>query len=73
MFSDLCLIPSEVSWHFVNYTLFNFIKGFTPKIKKTPNAKEYADKELHQMGSFSISEKVMSIIFIVALLLYIKN
>ncbi|MFT8646806.1 MAG: anion permease [Liquorilactobacillus nagelii] len=48
-------------------------KMYPPEIKETPNAKKWADQELQQMGRVSTAEKIMSLIFLIALLLWVTG
>ena len=44
-------------------------KLYPPEVKETPNAKDWADKELAEMGKVSLPEKLMATVFILALIL----
>ncbi len=48
-------------------------KMYPPEIKDTPNAKEWADKELAEMGKITLPEKIMGGVFIVALVLWMLS
>lgn len=62
------IVPGLVSLIVIPFVIY---KMFPPEIKKTPDAKGWADKQLSQMGKFSLPEKLMSVIFVIALLLWI--
>lgn len=48
-------------------------KMYPPEIKETPNAKQWAEKELDQMGKMTLPEKLMAVIFIIALVLWMTG
>lgn len=62
------LVPGIISLVLVPYIIY---KLYPPEIKKTPNAKAWADEQLSEMGKMSLPEKFMAGIFIVALLLWV--
>lgn len=62
------LVPGLISLIVIPFVIY---KMFPPEIKKTPDAKDWANKQLEEMGKFSLPEKLMSGIFVIALLLWI--
>lgn len=48
-------------------------KLYPPEVKDTPNAKAWADDELAKMGQLTRAEKLMALIFIMALVLWILS
>lgn len=52
---------------------FIIYKMYPPTVKETPNAKQWAENELANMGPISIAEKFMTGIFIVALALWVTG
>jgi len=64
------LVPGLISLIIVPFIIY---KIYPPSIKKTPNAKNWAHKELMKMGKISIPEKFMIAIFIIALALWITG
>lgn len=62
------LVPGLISLIVIPFVIY---KMFPPEIKKTPDAKDWANKQLDEMGKFSLPEKLMSGIFVIALLLWI--
>lgn len=61
------VLPSVICLIATPYIIY---KMYPPEIKETPNAKEWADKELKDMGSMKLSEKLMGLIFILTLILW---
>lgn len=61
------IVPGIISIIVIPYFLY---KIYTPEIKKTQGAQELARKELHDMGNMTYAEKVISFVFIGALLLW---
>ncbi|MCH5461877.1 anion permease [Lactobacillus sp. LC28-10] len=61
------LVPGIICLLLVPWLIY---KMYPPEIKETPNAKEWADKELAEMGKMSLPEKIMASVFVVALLLW---
>lgn len=59
------LVPGIISLILIPFLIY---KMYPPKIKETPNAKQWADDQLEEMGKFSTSEKIMTGIFILALI-----
>src|SRR5699024_1748656 len=64
------LVPGLISLIIVPFIIY---KIYPLSIKKTPNAKNWAHKELMKMGKISIPEKFMIAIFIIALALWITG
>ncbi|GAJ26716.1 2-oxoglutarate/malate translocator [Liquorilactobacillus sucicola DSM 21376 = JCM 15457] len=62
------LVPGVISLLLVPFIIY---KMYPPQIKATPNAREWADKQLKKMGKVTLPEKIMTVVFIVALLLWI--
>lgn len=61
-------VPGILSVIIVPFVLY---KIYPPEIKKTPNAKEWADKKLQEIGKMTISEKIMSFVFILSIALWL--
>ena len=61
------IVPGIVSLVVIPYVLF---KIYPPEIKKYPEAKDIAKRELEKMGAMSFSEKVIVFVFIGALILW---
>lgn len=61
------VVPGVVGLITVPYLIY---KLCPPELKKTPEAKEFARKELEKMGPASKHEKIMFSVFIMALLLW---
>lgn len=61
------IVPGLISIAVIPYLLY---KIYPPEIKKTPEAKEIASKELAKMGPLSFGEKVLTFVFIGALALW---
>lgn len=64
------LVPGLVSLIVVPFIIY---KVYPPTVKETPNAKQWAENELANMGPISIAEKFMTGIFIVALALWVTG
>lgn len=64
------LVPGIISLIFVPWLIY---KMYPPEIKETPNAKQWAEKELDQMGKMTLPEKLMAVIFIIALVLWMTG
>ena len=62
-----CIVPGLVCSILIPYVLY---KIYPPELKKTPEAKEIACKELVKMGSMSRDEKILMLIFCGALSLW---
>lgn len=64
------IVPGIISLILIPFLIY---KMYPPEIKKTPDAKGWADNELKKMGQFSKAEKVMTGVFIFALILWITG
>ncbi|MYV06365.1 anion permease [Furfurilactobacillus milii] len=64
------LVPGIISLICVPYIIY---KLYPPEVKETPNAKDWADKELADMGPMSTPKKIMMSVFLIALLLWIAS
>lgn len=64
------LVPGILSLIVVPWLIY---KMYPPEIKETPNAKQWAEKELDQMGKMTLPEKLMAVIFIIALVLWMTG
>ncbi|MBP3032794.1 anion permease [Staphylococcus warneri] len=64
------LVPGLVSLIVVPFIIY---KMYPPTVKETPNAKQWAENELANMGPISIAEKFMTGIFMVALALWVTG
>ena len=64
------LVPGIISLIVVPWLIY---KMYPPEIKETPNAKQWAEKELDQMGKMTLPEKLMAVIFIIALVLWMTG
>ncbi|MBJ7883624.1 anion permease [Staphylococcus warneri] len=64
------LVPGLVSLIVVPFIIY---KMYPPTVKETPNAKQWAENELANMGPISTAEKFMTGIFIVALALWVTG
>lgn len=62
------LVPGILSLIIVPFLIY---KMYAPEVKETPDAKEWAESELHGMGNVSKPEIMMIIGFVLALLLWI--
>ena len=47
------------------------LQMYPPEIKETPNAKQWAEDQLSEMGPMTLPEKLMAVIFVLALVLWI--
>lgn len=61
------VVPGLISLLVVPYFLYKF---YPPEIKKTPEAKALAAKELQNMGPMSWGEKIVAMVFVGALILW---
>ncbi|VDG17648.1 anion permease [Lactobacillus curieae] [Lactiplantibacillus mudanjiangensis] len=64
------VVPGIISLILVPFIIY---KMFPPEIKETPNAKQWSESQLKEMGALSLPEKFMAGIFIVALLLWVTG
>lgn len=67
LWATAALVPGLLSIIVVPYLLYKF---YPPEVKKTPEAKALAAKELEQMGAMSIGEKIVAAVFVGALVLW---
>lgn len=51
---------------------FIIYKMYPPQIKETPNAREWADKQLQKIGPMTKAEKIMLVIFIISIVLWMS-
>lgn len=52
---------------------FVIYKMYPPEIKETPNAKQWAEDSLKEMGPMKTSEKVMAFVFILTIILWMLS
>lgn len=64
------IVPGILSLIIVPFVIY---KMYPPEIKETPNAKAWADKELEEMGKFTLPEMIMSGVFVLALVLWMLS
>lgn len=64
------IIPGLIALIVVPFIIY---KMYPPEIKETPNASEWANKQLDEMGKMKTSEKLMLCIFILALVLWMVS
>lgn len=64
------LVPGLISLILVPFIIY---KIYPPEIKETPNAREWAEGQLSDMGPMSKPEKAMTAVFIVALVLWVAG
>lgn len=64
------LVPGLISLVVVPWLIY---KLYPPEVKETPNAKQWADDELAKMGAMTVPEKVMAVIFVLALVLWMTG
>ncbi|RVU71109.1 MULTISPECIES: DASS family sodium-coupled anion symporter [Lactobacillus] len=62
------IVPGVISLLVVPFLLY---KIYPPEIKQTPNAHAWADKKLAELGKMTPAEKIMSVVFILAILLWL--
>ena len=62
-----CIVPGLILTVLTPWMLYKMIN---PELKKTPETKELARRELSEMGPMSAKEKILCVIFIAALLLW---
>ncbi|WP_312197736.1 anion permease [Anaerospora hongkongensis] len=67
LWATAALVPGLLSIIVVPYLLYKF---YPPEVKKTPEAKALAAKELQQMGAMSRGEKIVAAVFVGALVLW---
>lgn len=64
------IVPGVIALLVVPYIIY---KMYPPEVKETPNATSWADDELKKMGKMKTSEKVMLVIFALALILWMVS
>lgn len=64
------IVPAAICLAVVPYFVY---KMYPPEIKETPNAKEWANDQLDEMGKMTNPEKVMAGIFILTLVLWMLS
>ena len=62
------IVPGIISLILVPFILY---KIYPPEVKETPNANAWASKKLEEMGKMTPAEKIMSCVFVLALLLWL--
>lgn len=62
------LVPGLISLILVPLIIY---KIYPPEIKETPNAKQWSEGQLTEMGPLSAAEKAMAGIFVIALILWV--
>lgn len=62
------IVPGVISLIIVPYILY---KIYPPEIKKTPNAHDWADKKLKELGKMSPSEIITACVFIISIVLWL--
>lgn len=62
-----CIVPGMVATLVIPYVLY---KLYPPELKKTPEAKELAVRELIEMGPMAKAEKILMMVFVGALSLW---
>jgi DASS family divalent anion:Na+ symporter len=67
LWAQAAVVPGVISMFVVPYVIY---KLDPPEIKETPQAQEMAQRELDKMGVISRNEKIVSIVFISALILW---
>lgn len=64
------IVPAVICLAVVPYFVY---KMYPPEVKETPNAKEWANKELDKMGKITHPEIAMALIFILTLVLWMLS
>ncbi|MDF7638992.1 DASS family sodium-coupled anion symporter [Lactobacillus sp. ESL0791] len=64
------IVPVAVATLIIPVVIY---KIFPPEIKETPNAKKWADDKLTEMGPVSKPEKIMAIVFALAIVLWVLS
>ncbi|WEV40759.1 DASS family sodium-coupled anion symporter [Lactobacillus sp. ESL0681] len=62
------IVPGLISLLVVPFILY---KIYPPKVKETPNAHAWADNKLTELGKMTAAEKIMAIIFVLAVVLWL--
>lgn len=64
------LVPGLISLILVPFIIY---KIYPPEIKETPNARQWSEAQLAEMGPLSKAEKSMVVVFLVALVLWVTG
>lgn len=64
------LLPAAICLLVIPYFVY---KIYPPEVKETPNAKEWANKQLEELGKATLPEKMMAIIFVITLALWMLS
>jgi len=64
------IVPAAVSLLVIPQMIYRF---FPPEIKETPNAVEFARKELKELGPLSRQQKILLGVFVVVVLLWVTS
>lgn len=67
---EASIVPALICILVVPYFVY---KMYPPQVKETPNAKEWANTQLNEMGKMTNPEKAMSAIFILTLVLWMLS
>lgn len=62
------IVPGIISLLVIPFVLY---KIYPPKIKETPNAHAWADNKLKELGKMTLAEKIMAVVFILAVALWL--
>lgn len=62
------IVPGVISLLVVPFLLY---KVYPPEIKQTPDAHNWADKKLKELGKMTPTEKIMSVVFLLAIILWL--
>ncbi|WP_251717562.1 DASS family sodium-coupled anion symporter [Lactobacillus agrestimuris] len=62
------IVPGVISLLVVPFLLY---KVYPPEIKQTPDAHNWADKKLKELGKMTPAEKIMSVVFLLAIILWL--
>ncbi|WP_297818995.1 DASS family sodium-coupled anion symporter [uncultured Lactobacillus sp.] len=62
------IVPGLISLLLIPFVLY---KIYPPEVKETPNAHAWADKRLAEMGKMTPAEKIMLVVFILAILFWL--
>ncbi|MGL0748959.1 DASS family sodium-coupled anion symporter [Secundilactobacillus paracollinoides] len=65
---EASVVPGVLCLLIIPYVLY---KIYPPEVKETPNAHEWADKKLSEIGKTTISEKIMLCTFALAIILWL--
>lgn len=67
---EASIVPALICILVVPYFVY---KMYPPQVKETPNAKEWANTQLNEMGKMTNPEKAMSAIFVLTLVLWMLS